>query len=411
MGSSKRGYKSICVPFASEAEYQQCLADDEQFRGHLQLAWALHPELFPAGMAAGFKFHGFVKSKKRPGFKLRRIRLKDERQSAYQIRPSFMLPYLMGTVAEVEKALYLLKWEVPFGALTYVFGRNDMFWYRAYLALGRNSLVGTTVKDPAQLPAHLVADEKHTWLSGQKVYVASTAAQGCILGASLAPSAGTEDLTRAYGEFQAEAQQLNPTYEPVTVNTDGWTATQQAWKTLFPKIVIILCFLHAWLKIRDRCQTIKALYGTVKEKVWHVYEAQTVSQFSQRIRRLREWTMEHVPVAVVQEPLLKLCGKAPAFKLAYAYPGAYRTSNALDRLMNYQDRVLYGMQYFHGSHQSAWLYLRSMALIWNFHPYGKRTRCQNPDRHSPFKDLNGFCYVENWLENLLIAASMAGQHG
>ena len=49
---------------------------------------------------------------------------------------------------------------MPFGALTYVFGRNDMFWYRAYLALGRNSLVGTTVKDAAQLPLHLVADEK-----------------------------------------------------------------------------------------------------------------------------------------------------------------------------------------------------------------------------------------------------------
>ena len=37
--------------------------------------------------------------------------------------------------------------------------------------------------------------------------------------------------------------------------------------------------------------------------------------------------------------------------------------------MNYQDRVLYFMRYFHGFKQGALLYLRSMALVWNFHPY------------------------------------------
>jgi hypothetical protein len=49
--------------------------------------------------------------------------------------------------------------------------------------LGRPSIVGTTVRDPSKLPKHLVADEKHTWLEGEKVYVATTAAGGSILGA------------------------------------------------------------------------------------------------------------------------------------------------------------------------------------------------------------------------------------
>ena len=61
----------------------------------------------------------------------------------------------------------------------------------------------------------------------------------------------------------------------------------------------------------------------------------------------------------------------PAYK-AFSYPQAYRTSNALDRLMNYQDRILYSIQYFHGHATSALLYLRSMAMIWNFHPYSTR---------------------------------------
>jgi hypothetical protein len=39
---------------------------------------------------------------------------------------------------------------------------------------------------------------------------------------------------------------------PETVNTDGWQATQGAWKALFTPITVILCFLQACLNIRDR---------------------------------------------------------------------------------------------------------------------------------------------------------------
>ena len=49
------------------------------------------------------------------------------------------------------------------------------------------------------------------------------------------------------------------------------------------------------------------------------------------------------------------------------------------------------------------------ALQWNFHPYGARTRRDDPTRRSPFHDLNGFEYHPNWLHNLLIASSMGGR--
>ena len=96
------------------------------------------------------------------------------------------------------------------------------------------------------------------------------------------------------------------------------------------------------------------------------------------------------------------------FQVAYDYPKAARTCNMLDRLMNYQDRLLHSMQYFHGSEDSARQYLRAMALVWNFHPYGQKTTTKDPARRSPFKDLNGCEYHENWLRNLLIAGSMNG---
>ena len=39
-----------------------------------------------------------------------------------------------------------------------------MFWYRLETSLGRNSLVGTTVRNPDALPQHLAADEHHAQL-------------------------------------------------------------------------------------------------------------------------------------------------------------------------------------------------------------------------------------------------------
>jgi hypothetical protein len=71
-------------------------------------------ELFPQAIAEGFKLNGFVESKKQKGFVMRRILLK--KGGSYQIRPSFMMPYMIAKTTEVEKALYLRRWGVPFEA-------------------------------------------------------------------------------------------------------------------------------------------------------------------------------------------------------------------------------------------------------------------------------------------------------
>ena len=91
--------------------------------------------------------------------------------------------------------------------------------------MGRNSIVGTTVKKAEFLPEHVVADEKHSRQKSGKVYIATTVAQGCIVGSALTSAANTEALTEAYKDFKEEAQNIAPEYQPKTVNTDGWEAT------------------------------------------------------------------------------------------------------------------------------------------------------------------------------------------
>ena len=135
-----------------------------------------------------------------------------------------------------------------------------MYWHRLERSLGRSSLVGTTVQAAERLPRHLVADEKHTTLAGKKVYLAATAGGGCCLGMALAETAGADDLTKAYGVFRDEARHLDPEYRPETVNTDGWPATQAAWRALFKGVTLILCFLHAFLKIRERAVHLKETF-------------------------------------------------------------------------------------------------------------------------------------------------------
>ncbi len=337
----------------------------------------------------------------------RRIKLVTS-QAVYQVRPDFVLPYMVGKTEAVEKALYLRRFGVPFDALTYVFGRDSSYWYRLYRSLGRLSIVGTTVKAPQLIPVHLVADEKHSWRLGERIFIPTTVGSGCFLGVDIVASAETSDLLKGFGRFRDEALALNPAYQPETVNTDGWDHTQTTWKMLFPRIAIILCFLHTVLDIQQRCRKTKTLWRKLTGRLWHIYKAPSKQHFAQRLRRLREWAQKTVKQPSILKRLLNLKGKSQLFQVAYDYPEGARTSNMLDRLMNYQERLLYTMQYFHGSEAAARLYLRAVVLLWNFHPYGKRTTATAPERCSPFKDLNGFEYHDNWLRNLLIAGSMNG---
>lgn len=143
------------------------------------------------------------------------------------------------------------------------------------------------------------------------------------------------------------------------------------------------------------------------DRAWHVYQATTKGQFAQRLRRVAEWA-ETTLDGTVAEMVSKLCSHRPDFTPAYACPQAARTTNAVDRLHNQLDRVLYARRYCHGHPASARLAVRSWAMQWNFHPYGPRLRHDQPSRSSPFVDLNGFSYHPNWLHNFLIASSMGG---
>ncbi len=205
-----RQNRLICLTFNSLSHYIEIVNYPEKFRAFMDSIAKQWPELLPPEF-----FNGYLMKDIRPSTKLsipvRRIKISGV---SYTVRPSFVMPYMTGFVDDVEKGLFLRKFDIPFWALSHVFGRNPMYWFRMGQSLGRNSIVSTTIKKPEDLAKHVAADEKHSRILGNKVYVATTSANGCILGASVAENAGKKDLTKATvfskKKLNALIQSINP---------------------------------------------------------------------------------------------------------------------------------------------------------------------------------------------------------
>ena len=204
----RKGYRTIRLPLA-ESEYDQFLTDRSYAKDRLEELYEECAELFPDAFPWGYAFFGYTESSIKQQLLCRRIRLEQSR-TVFTIAPAFVMPYMTGRTQDVDHALFLRRFHVPYWAIAHMFGRDAMYWYRLEQGLGRFSLVGTTVKSPEHLPKDLVADEKHSWLKGERVYIATTAAQDCILGASVAPSASQGDLEKAYGVLPAKRRLWMP---------------------------------------------------------------------------------------------------------------------------------------------------------------------------------------------------------
>ena len=304
-----------------------------------------HPELFPPEIQRGYRMKDLYTSRK-TGWKLRRIELRNDQ--CYLVRPSFLMPYLSGRTEDVQAPLFsasspsLLGPDRGLRPLAHVLAPPGVL--AGPVQPGRHDRPGRRSGCPATWSPTRSTPPWPARRSTWRPPPAADAAWGWPW-----PRRPADDLTSAYGVFRDEARRLDPKYRPETVNTDGWPATQAAWRALFKGVTLILCFLHAFLKIRDRAVHLKETFDALRERVWEAYHAPDARSFSQRLRRLREWAGAIVDKEVVREKVLALCGKRAAFVRAYAHPGCHRTSNLVDRLLRRLDYHLYCGQHLHGT--------------------------------------------------------------
>ena len=140
-----RGSKIIRLDY-DKSQHNNFLNDKSSFKVFLDEQVSKYPELFPTAISSGYSLHGTGRaSKKLDNLKFQKIRINNT-GDIFNIYPAFVMPHLIAYTADVEKALLLRKHDVPYSTLVYIFGRNEMFWYRAERAFGHCSIVGTTVK-------------------------------------------------------------------------------------------------------------------------------------------------------------------------------------------------------------------------------------------------------------------------
>ena len=151
-----RPQKRITLPIEKE-RYNEIVDDCQFYRNWLDEMIAKHPELFPENISDGYILHDERSSVKLEGIRLRRIRLKVRdaagKQQVFTIAPSAIMPYFVGMTDEIEKALFLRRFDVPFWALAYVFGRDDLYWYRLENHLGVTTLSKLSSKTQGNFPS------------------------------------------------------------------------------------------------------------------------------------------------------------------------------------------------------------------------------------------------------------------
>jgi len=206
--------------------------------------------------------------------------------------------------------------------------------------------------------------------------------------------------------FKEETQAVDKTYEPRTVNTDGFTSTVKVWQNLFVTTVLIRCFLHAYLNVRNVAKKLDC-FDSIGDYLWDAYQQPSYEAFINKICVFQLWAGHHRTNMTDRcfQAITKVCSRAHEYAIAYEHPHCLRTSNMLDRLMQKMDRYLFMMRYFHGHLHSAELSIRAWALAQNFLPYCSRT-AHYKSFASPAHQLNKSTYHDNWLQNLLISASI-----
>ena len=120
------GSRQICLNMTRET-YDRIWENPTEVRALILEQFRQSPQLFPAGMEAGFRLTGRLpESAKLSGIWLRQLRVKsgDGCEAVYTLRPCFVMPYMAGFADELQYPLELLAHGVPTWLVAKGFGHT-----------------------------------------------------------------------------------------------------------------------------------------------------------------------------------------------------------------------------------------------------------------------------------------------
>ena len=314
-----------------------------------------------------------------------------ECRAVFTVLPSFIMRYRRQDTDCLEKLLRLslaMHLSQRHAALVYSWGGEERAWSPTWMWnlvqwLGNLMPVAWfLMRLGLTPPKHVLSDEKFAVLDGERIYLFLVSQGELIWHAewleNLDETAFEPAIERFLTQIEQAAQQqhlLTPeqSYQPESVNTDGWKAAQNAWKQKAPQGSLLECLLHG----RKRVDVTLDAYAQahpelneterhhLKERFDHVLAAPSLAAYSQRLRRLRE--------AIGDEPILAqrldiLQDKRLLFTNYLKFPEASAFSSPIDRSMRFLDEKLQTFGQFRVS-KSINTTLNAWAIVNNLRPF------------------------------------------
>jgi hypothetical protein len=107
---------------------------------------------------------------------------------------------MTGLTVEMSNIILLAEY-VTYWLLAQVFHTNPAKIYRIVNSFARHNIVKSTVKT-VDVPTDVAVDEHHEKRKGEKCYIATIVAGGCVLDSEYCWAVTSESLTEGYGVFK-----------------------------------------------------------------------------------------------------------------------------------------------------------------------------------------------------------------
>jgi transposase-like protein len=376
-----RHNRTITVDFQEPSTYLQLIHDGKAFVEFvfaflLSLGFQLHHK--PTCNGGGLTRHSHYARVRLGGLTIWRIQC-TSCKAVFTVLPHFVLRYRRMSPDVAQQALMATHGGLSLEWCATLFNISTMSLYRLVCALGQHSLVTVLLKCHLQLPAYILADEKHSKCLTERVYLPTLVSGRVIWHLGYSASKSAVAFTESYGQFQRVALDHEPSYQVQGALTDGFDSTVSSIRILFPGARLGFCLRHALNKLPDKLVGVPVAVRRGLRSKFHallhrcrqrkslrvVALGQCLRHFVNRIdtavgeehgERIRHWfkTKKAGWYAVLEDP------KMPAM------------STVLDQAHNAMDRKLFAMKGFHHPGGSQGAFLIGLAHLYNLIPYQRR---------------------------------------
>lgn len=341
--------------------------------------------------------------------------------AVFTVLPSFVLRYQRYEVRLAQDILeYNLIMNISYRYQARILGNNnEELANTAPMALWRlMSWLGTAIPVTTLLlqlglkpPTAFIEDEKFVSEAGHQTYIAAIIKDDVIWWTAYLQATDEPTLTAAFQIFKAQVQHFFPRYQPRLALTDGHGPAQGGLRTTFPSLSIQECLGHIQRRVNTDLATYRRKHPeataefleSTSTRIWDALTtSKSVSEFSQRLRRVRE--------SLNGDPLMtgrinRVMEKRDRLTEHLRRRDVPTTSVEIDQKFKWLDRKYFQMQSLMSegggaAFSNAWAIARN---FWRFMPGAKRAG-KNPVETVGL-DLSG----HPWLELVNLCAYGAFQ--